>query len=103
MDWLEVTVNTEPEGIDALAAALEELGVEGLVINDEASVRSFLVSNPKAWDYVDDEVFSKVRGASSVQFYLEDSEEGLLRLSEYRAALPGRTFAVNASGTRTGK
>ncbi|SHI23629.1 ribosomal protein L11 methyltransferase [Sporobacter termitidis DSM 10068] len=94
MDWLEVTVSTTPEALDSLAASLEDLGVEGLVINDEASIRSFLDNNPKAWDYVDDEIFSQVHGASSVQFYLEDSEEGLLRLAQYRAALPGETFST---------
>jgi ribosomal protein L11 methyltransferase len=94
MDWLEITVNTTPEDIEALALTLEELGVEGLVVNDEASIRAFLNNNPASWDYVDEEVFSKVRYGSNLQFYLEDSEEGLLRLSEIRAALPGMTFGV---------
>lgn len=94
MDWLEITVNTTPEDIDALTALLEELGVEGLVINDEASIRAHLDNNPASWDYVDDGVFSKVRGGSNLQFYLEDSEEGLLRLSEIRAALPGTVFGA---------
>jgi ribosomal protein L11 methylase PrmA len=35
MDWLEITVNTTTEDIEALASRLEDLGVEGLVINDE--------------------------------------------------------------------
>jgi ribosomal protein L11 methyltransferase len=94
MDWLEVTVDTTPEEIDALASAFEALGVEGLVINDEASVRAFLDNNPKAWDYVDDAVFAKVRGASSIQFYLEDSEEGELRLSGYRGVFPDKSFSL---------
>lgn len=94
MDWLEVTVNTTPVELDSLAQSLEDLGIEGLVINDEASIRSFLDNNPKAWDYVDDAVFAQAGGASSVQFYLEDSAEGEGRLSEYRASLPGKIFSV---------
>jgi ribosomal protein L11 methyltransferase len=94
MDWLEITVETSPEGLDALVGSLEDLGVEGLVINDESSIREFLVNNPKSWDFVDDEVFSRLRGTSSVQFYLEDSAEGNRLLSEYKQTLPGRVFSA---------
>ena len=94
MDWLEITVNTAPEGLDDLVRSLQELGADGLIINDEASIREFLDNNPKSWDYVDDEVFDRVRGASSVQFYLEDGEEGASQLTKYRVSLPGSTFSV---------
>lgn len=94
MDWLEITVKTNTEQLDNLAAQLEELGVTGLIINDEASIREFLDNNPSSWDYVDDEVFSAVRGNSSLQFYLEDSEDGTALLSGYRAALPEEIFEV---------
>jgi ribosomal protein L11 methyltransferase len=94
MDWLEVTVSAAPEDIDGLVRELEELGVGGLVINDEAALREVLSNNPKSWDFVDDEVFSELRGRSSVQFYLEDNDAGALLLSSYSAALPHRRFAV---------
>lgn len=94
MDWLEITVNTAPDRLDDLMHRLEDLGVSGLVINDEASLREFLDNNPTSWDYVDDEVFTQVHGHSSLQFYLEDSEEGYAQLSEYRARLPEETFDV---------
>ena len=94
MDWLEITVETKPEQLDALTGQLEDLGVEGLVINDEASIRDFLDNNPTAWDFVDDEVFESLKGRTAVQFYLEDSAAGQAQLSEYRNALPDLSFSV---------
>lgn len=94
MDWLEITLNTTPEGLDGLMGRLEDLGIGGLVVNDEASLREFLDDNPASWDYVDDEVFDDVRGKSSLQFYLADSGEGLSLLEEYKSKLPEETFMV---------
>ena len=94
MDWLEITAETTPEALDSLIRSLGDLGVEGLVINDEASVREFLENNPRSWDFVDDDVFARMRGSSSVQFYLEASEAGKRQLDDVRAALPDRTFSV---------
>jgi ribosomal protein L11 methyltransferase len=94
MDWLEITVITTPERLEGLMGRLEDLGVDGLVVNDEASIREFLNDNPASWDYVDDEVFDGVRGKTSLQFYLEDSEDSLSRLAEYKSRLPEETFDV---------
>jgi ribosomal protein L11 methyltransferase len=87
MDWLEVTVLTQADRLDRLVSALEELGVGGLVINDETAIREFLDGNRGAWDYVGEEVFDSVRCGSSVQFYLEESTDGRRLLEEYREAL----------------
>ena len=94
MNWLEVTVKTTPDDVDALAEQLADLGAEGVVINDEASIRAFLDNNPTAWDYVDDDVFDAYRGGSSVQLYLPDDEDGRLKLEAFREALPGYAFEV---------
>ncbi len=87
MDWLEITLDTRHEDIDALCERLESLGVSGIVINDEATVTDFLEKGKKYWDYVDDEVMDRVRGVCSLQFYLEDSEDGRSELERIRAAL----------------
>ncbi len=94
MDWLEITVSTSPERLDALMRKLEDLGISGLVINDEAAIREFLDNNPQSWDYVDDDVFINVHGKSSLQFYLEDSNDGAALLLEYRSKLPEETIDV---------
>lgn len=94
MDWLEITVPTTPDKLEDLMGRLEDLGIEGLVVNDEASVKEYLDSNPTAWDYVDDDVFSELRGRSSLQFYLEAGENGAACLERYKSSLPEETFEV---------
>lgn len=97
MNWIEVTVCTVPDKLDALCQSLEDAGVSGLVINDEATVNDFLDKNRKYWDYVDDEVFETVKGVCSVQFYLEESEDGRFELERIKSAVPGdyKTDIVN--------
>ena len=41
MNWLEITVNTSHENLESLTDRLTELGVEGLITEDEADVRDF--------------------------------------------------------------
>lgn len=84
MEWLEITIDVPAGGIDALTLGLELLGVEGLVIEDEADFLSFLENNRKYWDYVDEELLSSRRGVSRVRFYLEPgaAAESLLRSVE---------------------
>ena len=94
MDWLEITLNTRHDEIDTLCERLESLGVNGVVINDEADVTDFLEKGKKYWDYVDEEVIDRVRGVCSLQFYLEDSENGLAELDRIRTALGGPELGV---------
>ncbi len=89
MNWLEVSIDTSHDELDHLCSRLDELGVEGLVIADEAVVNDFLEHEKQYWDYVDDSVIESVRGVSRVTFYLEASEAGMQRLTELRAALAG--------------
>ena len=56
MQWLEITVNAEPEKIDWLCSQLEDRGIDGLVIEDEAEYRDFLKNNRQYWDYIDEEL-----------------------------------------------
>ena len=92
MQWLEITIESGPERIDALTDSLTALGVEGLIIEDEESYMDFLENNRKYWDYIDEELRDAMRGLCRVKFYLEDSPEGEAQLSELIAALPNETL-----------
>jgi ribosomal protein L11 methyltransferase len=94
MNWLEITVDTKPGELEQVAGQLMELGAQGLVINDESSVNDFLEHGPKSWDYIGDEVYEAVRGISSIQFYLEDSESGYAELTRILSLLPEASFSV---------
>ena len=87
MQWIEAAVETKSEEIDAVCAALAELGAGGMVVKDEADFQRFLEQNHQYWDYVDDELADKFRGVSRVKFYLADDDEGRALLETIRAGL----------------
>lgn len=87
MRWIEATVKTSTEEIDALCALLGDLGIDGMVIEDEADFRNFLENNQKYWDYVDEELEQKFSGVSQVKFYLADDADGIAKMTQVRAAV----------------
>lgn len=94
MNWLEISIDTVTEKIDALCAALENLSVSGLVIDDEAVLKDFMKNQQKYWDYMDDKLIASMTGVCSVRFYLEDSESGQAELAVIKMALPDFPMAV---------
>ena len=92
MNWIEVHIDTQPAELDGLCARLEELGITGLVIDDEADFKNFLENNHQYWDYVDESLLQEKKGLCRVTFYLSDDEDGRRRLAaaeDLAAALPG--------------
>ena len=71
MEWLELKIDTSHAGLDAVTDMLEQQGVTGVMIDDEADFQSFLENNRQYWDYVDDDLLAQKKGVSSVKFYLE--------------------------------
>ena len=83
MAWLELKIDTTPDSIDAVAAALTAVGFEDLVIEDQQEFESFLDENRAYWDYIDETLQDKLQGLSCIKLYLEDSDEaGLTRLEK---------------------
>ena len=89
LKWLEITVNTTGDDLDALAAKLTANGVIGLVIEDEEDFKSFLENNKQYWDYVDDDLLKRMEGVARVKFYVTDDEDGQKQLAQYTAGLEG--------------
>lgn len=87
MKWLEVHIETNHAGLEAVEAFLCGLGIDGVVIDDETEFHEFLEENRSSWDYVDEELLEKESGMSRITFYLEESEAGFARLGEVRIAL----------------
>lgn len=95
MQWLEITINTKSDRIDALCSNLENIGVEGVIIDDEAEYSEFLKNNKQYWDYVDEKFANSIKGVSRVKFYLEDSESGKSELERIKGAMPEESFSVS--------
>ena len=87
MKWLELKIDAAPAGLDPVSALLEDLGITGLVIDDEGDFRDFLEHNRAYWDYVDDQLMQEKKGLCRITFYLEDSPDGYNTLAQVRMAL----------------
>ena len=87
MNWLEVSVHTSPAGLDPVSQLLEDLGITGLVIDDEGDFQDFLAHNRQYWDYVDEALVREKRGVCRVTCYLPDDDAGHGQLAGIRGAL----------------
>lgn len=87
MDWLEVHIDTNHTGLEPVETMLSALGVDGVVIDDETEFQDFLENNHQYWDYVDEELETRMAGKSRVTFYLEANDAGFAKLGEVRIAL----------------
>ena len=87
MEWLELTIDTTPKGIEPVTELLAEQGVTGVIIDDEGEFHDFLENNHQYWDYVDDALMQEKKGVCRVTFYLENTPEGYATLAQVRIAL----------------
>ena len=87
MKWLELHIDTNHAGRDAVETMRSALGVDGLVIDDETEFQDFLENNRQYWDYVDEDLEQSMRGKSRVTFYLPEDETGFSKMAEVRIAL----------------
>ncbi len=83
MAWLEITIDTASDQIEAVATTLTAGGFSELVIEDQEEFETFLDENRAYWDYIDEEFQEKLQGLSHIKLYLEDSDAaGLKKLQD---------------------
>ena len=81
MQYLEVTVTTEPGTIEQVASCLTARGFSDLVLEDQGEFEDFLEENRAYWDYIDEQLQQKLQGLSCIKLYLEDTDRaGMTRL-----------------------
>ncbi len=85
--WLEVTLPVPADKLDGVCAVLTYNGMIGLVVEEEGDFLRFLEQNRQYWDYVDEGLAQRMKGASRVKFYVPDSPEGRGQLRQYLAGL----------------
>ncbi len=88
MEYLEITIDTESDSIEAVAAALTAGGFADLVLEDQEEFAQFLDQNRAYWDYIDESLQKKLQGLSHIKLYLEsEDKQGLARLEKLIAGL----------------
>ena len=85
--WLEVTLPVPADRLERVCDILTVNGMAGLVVEEEGDFLRFLEQNRQYWDYVDEGLAQRMKGASRVKFYVPDSEEGRGQLRRYLAGL----------------
>ncbi len=85
--WLEATLPVPADKLDGVCAVLTYNGMTGLVVEEEGDFLRFLEQNRQYWDYVDEGLAQRMKGASRVKFYVPDSPEGRGQLRQYLAGL----------------
>ena len=84
MAWLEITIPTGGQDVQALAQALTCAGFSDLVIEDQGEFEQFLEENRACWDYIDENFQKRLMGLSQIKLYLEDTDrESLSRLEAF--------------------
>jgi len=82
MAWLEITVDTTSEKINAAVTTLTARGFSDLVIEDQEEFESFLEDNREYWDYIDEDLQEKLKGLSHIKLYLEDTDHAAMERLE---------------------
>ena len=85
--WLEVTLPVPADRLERVCDILTVNGMAGLVVEEEGDFLRFLEQNRQYWDYVDEGLAQRMKGASRVKFYVPDSEQGQRQLRQYLAGL----------------
>lgn len=85
--WLEVTLPVPAGRLDQVCDILTANGMSGLVVEEEGDFLRFLEQNRQYWDYVDEGLAQRMKGASRVKFYVPDSGEGRRQLRQYLTGL----------------
>ena len=87
MKWLALHIDTSPAGLEPVSNMLNDLGIDGLVIEDEGDFRQFLENNTQYWDYVDEELDQSMSGKCRITFYVEENNEGFTKVAAVRIAM----------------
>lgn len=111
MDWIKVTVYTTTDGIEPVSGRLMQLGITGLVIEDENEFNEFLEETRDTWDYVDEDLVKAMSGETRVIAYVSDDMSGRELLTGIKGSVAelsemdeGKTYgrlAVEIEGTKT--
>ena len=87
MKWLALHIDTSPAGLEPVSNMLGDLGIEGLVIEDERDFRQFLENNQQYWDYVDEDLDKSMSGKCRITFYVEENDTGFTQMAAVRIAM----------------
>lgn len=105
MEWTEVKIYTATEGIEAVCAMLFDIGITGVMIQDDADLEA--LTKQSGWDYIDEELLNKEAECAKVIVYLTGDchgrdlllnvKDGLHRLKSMELEIPLGSLEIETS------
>jgi ribosomal protein L11 methyltransferase len=74
MEWIELAIETDHDGVEMVCHVLDQAGIEGTAIEDPADIEE-LVHDPTRWDYIDADVLKLTGNRVVVKGYLPGGRE----------------------------
>lgn len=87
MNWLEVTIYTSKQGLEAITGILLQMGVTGFVIEDPDDFEEFLSLRGQTWDYMDVSMEDLKDVETNIKFYLAENTQGQETFNEIKKML----------------
>lgn len=103
MKWIEVSIKTTTEAVDAVSNILYDAGVAGVVIIDPNDINS-VSDDDKSWDYVDESLFDTGFEGAIVKGYLSETaelEENIRIIEKLVSYLPNYGLAIGLGEVTT--
>lgn len=88
MNWTEVVITTNTEGIEPITGLLLNLGITGVQIENPDDFNEFLEGTETYWDYVDESLMHLKEGDTKMTIYIPENVQGAETLSALKQALP---------------
>lgn len=83
MEWIEVSIKTTTEAVEAVSNILYDVGVAGVVIEDPNDF-IFMENDENSWDYVDESIFNHQYEGAIVKGYLAETPDLMKKLEFIR-------------------
>ncbi len=87
MNWTEVKITTNKDGIEPITGLLLNLGINGIQIENPEDFNEFLEGTQTYWDYVDESLMHLKEGDTRVILYIPENAQGIEMMSGLKLGL----------------
>jgi len=87
MNWMEISITTNDDGIDVLTGLLLNIGVTGIRVENSKDFEEFLDGTQTYWDYVDEDLMYLKDCETKVILYLPENSQGADMMIALKQAL----------------
>ncbi|MBR6796048.1 MAG: 50S ribosomal protein L11 methyltransferase [Clostridia bacterium] len=87
MNWTEVVITTNTNGIEPITGLLLNLGITGVQIENPEDFNEFLEGTQTYWDYVDESLMHLKEGDTRMIVYIPENVQGAEMLTALKQSL----------------